>query len=274
MAPARRRHNLCDMCATTGPATPRGCTMPRIWLRARDRRTRVKFRLHLTLVLSLLLAGTLLAITSAWLPARLASATSGWTRIAPGAAAHFWRLSFIPESSITTWFERRAPGVRVDEVWYTMWSTSSPGAAQGSTFVSAGWPVPCLQMRDSPVPAWTGRGGTAGGTAFTGPPYSLPSAPVPATTISQANDWWSYGLQFGGRRYPLRPLPLAFAVNTLLWTIPVIVVYALLLWVRARRRRSRGLCPACAYPVANLVACPECGTRTRSGGYLPPPQKT
>ncbi len=61
------------------------------------------------------------------------------------------------------------------------------------------------------------------------------------------------------RLLPLRPLPLGFAVNT--------IVYATLLWLlilgpfalRRFIRVRRGLCPKCAYPMGEAAECSECG---------------
>jgi len=55
---------------------------------------------------------------------------------------------------------------------------------------------------------------------------------------------------------PLKPIPSAFAMNTL--------AYALVIWLALAARRSnrirRGLCPACAYPVrGESPNCTECG---------------
>lgn len=61
-------------------------------------------------------------------------------------------------------------------------------------------------------------------------------------------------------RLPLRPLWLGFAVDA--------AAYSLLAWGaitgvgawRRSRRRSRGLCVACAHSLVGLAICPECGT--------------
>lgn len=58
---------------------------------------------------------------------------------------------------------------------------------------------------------------------------------------------------------PTDPIPLGLAANTAfyggLWALPLIAWPS---W-RTRRRRTRGLCTRCAYPVAGLAMCPECG---------------
>ena len=56
-----------------------------------------------------------------------------------------------------------------------------------------------------------------------------------------------------------RVVPLGLVANTAfyggLWALPLIAWPAL----RTRRRMARGLCTRCAYPVAGLTMCPECG---------------
>jgi hypothetical protein len=64
---------------------------------------------------------------------------------------------------------------------------------------------------------------------------------------------------FGERYIPFKPIWPGFAINT--------IFYAAILWVsftapgsvRRWRRRRRGLCPACAYPVGVGGICTECG---------------
>jgi hypothetical protein len=66
---------------------------------------------------------------------------------------------------------------------------------------------------------------------------------------------------YEGRHLPLVPIPLGFAVNTLVYAAPMLAVFVALPMVRARRRRTRGLCPSCGYDrssVASDAPCPEC----------------
>ncbi len=66
--------------------------------------------------------------------------------------------------------------------------------------------------------------------------------------------WMRVGLDH--RRLPLNPIPLGFIVNTL--------IYAGLIgglgYGRRALRRRRGLCSNCAYDLAGLATCPECGS--------------
>lgn len=65
---------------------------------------------------------------------------------------------------------------------------------------------------------------------------------------------------------PLLPVWPGFAINVLFWM--AICLLARLLFraaIRGRRRR-RGLCPGCTYPIKGMSACPECG---RAHGETP-----
>jgi hypothetical protein len=62
--------------------------------------------------------------------------------------------------------------------------------------------------------------------------------------------------------FPLLPLWPGFAVNTIfygaiLWGVWMLFVVPGV--VKRHRRRKRGLCPACAYPVGASQVCTECG---------------
>ncbi len=66
----------------------------------------------------------------------------------------------------------------------------------------------------------------------------------------------SYGI-FGLQ--PIMPLWPGFIGNTFLYgSIPWLLMFALTATKR-RRRARRGLCIACAYPIAGVNICPECG---------------
>jgi hypothetical protein len=79
---------------------------------------------------------------------------------------------------------------------------------------------------------------------------------------------WVGGIEtagtFGGldenRRIPLMPQPVGMALNVLI--VSAGMVLPGMVWRRAIeiRRRRRGLCVGCAYPIEpSISACPECG---------------
>ena len=69
--------------------------------------------------------------------------------------------------------------------------------------------------------------------------------------------------QPAARRLPIQPLPLGFAVNTVLYALPFLGISAIASSLLTRRQRKRrGLCVRCAYTLAGLAPgtkCPECG---------------
>ena len=75
----------------------------------------------------------------------------------------------------------------------------------------------------------------------------------------QSRNVWPLSPMPWKRALPLAIWPLGFAVNTLF--------YAAILWLlicspfllRRFIRSSRGLCPACAYPMSDSPICTECG---------------
>lgn len=68
---------------------------------------------------------------------------------------------------------------------------------------------------------------------------------------------------FASREYlPIQPVWLGFFGNWLLYWFLVWAVSKLFIKLRSRRRIRRGKCVRCAYAIANLPICPECGTPT------------
>ncbi len=64
-----------------------------------------------------------------------------------------------------------------------------------------------------------------------------------------------------GRLFPLRPVPLGFLANTMVYAALLGAVVNVGVLARLRRPR-RGHCTACGYDLSGLVSgvCPECGT--------------
>jgi hypothetical protein len=62
-----------------------------------------------------------------------------------------------------------------------------------------------------------------------------------------------------GRRIPLVPLP-GLVVDAMFWGAALWLFLGAPGALRRPRRRRRGLCERCAYPIADLANCPECGT--------------
>ena len=71
---------------------------------------------------------------------------------------------------------------------------------------------------------------------------------------------------FGWPRLPLRPMWPGFLSSTLVYgsfaSLVLSVVSFLQKCHRLSRRKRRGLCVKCGYPVDDFAVCPECGTPT------------
>lgn len=78
--------------------------------------------------------------------------------------------------------------------------------------------------------------------------------------------WWEEGFEtphwvkpIHDSGIPVNPLWSGLVGNMCVYAAVAGGLAAGLKELRHRRRRSRGLCVACAYPVRGLVVCPECG---------------
>jgi hypothetical protein len=200
--------------------------------------------------------GLLLALASAWLPAAFLNVNDGKLHnleyekgVAIPAyvgAPHDWTLR--------TWHTLRGPGIRYDLVSECEWMGSklgsSPSTAPNRTLqrITTGWPLPAMQYDSNPVAnAWIGGLPIAGSSTIAG---------------------------LVARRLPIRPLVVPFLINAAVFALAVFVLLTVSSTIRAARRRSRGLCTHCAYPVSGLATCPECGAATRPGLHSPGAQPT
>lgn len=143
-------------------------------------------------------------------------------------------------------------GFRVDA-----WHATGPRVGEVSAAIyRSGWPMLAMERRQvreargaTNREQWvvSGAGGPGSGIAVPDPLRPL----LPAATRPFRH------------RIPLVPLPLGFAVNTVL---AAGAMYAVLFGpqhlVRARRR-TLGLCLICGYDVGPLAVCPECGEGDR-----------
>lgn len=74
-----------------------------------------------------------------------------------------------------------------------------------------------------------------------------------------ANSSWTSWPGALGFALPYRPIWPGLAADTSVYAVLYLVFRAGLLALRGVIRRSRGLCPDCAYPLGEYDRCPECG---------------
>jgi len=114
---------------------------------------------------------------------------------------------------------------------------------------AAGWPLRALTWHFGPQQAKKEK---AGGYIAIG---SLASLPVEGWTNNR------YPIAVKHDVIPYLPWWPGLLVNSAFWAILAFTIHRVFLFVRRARRRRRGRCPRCAYPVIGLGgnACPECG---------------
>ena len=210
-------------------------------------------RPHGRTLVAALLIGVLTTIAVSWTAALLVRETlptsfddlydtEGWTRYeTPDGpwtlsvrGGHGWRkmLVYPPGKTLV----RRPPVVperrRLPVLVRPLEAT--PEAAACVVLEARGWPMPALERR------------------LVFPRVIVPSRAQPASPFAWA-------LPVGDARLPLVPTWPGFLVDTLLYTALGLVVLRGLDHLRRARRRRRGRCPACGYPVGSSSTCSECG---------------
>ena len=95
---------------------------------------------------------------------------------------------------------------------------------------------------------------------------ALQGLPVSTTTVRTPHIALPNGL---ARQASVSHLPICirawpFLVNTLVYAGVLGSMCLLPGWFRRTRRRRRGLCAVCAYPVGPTAACSECGATRRA----------
>jgi hypothetical protein len=112
-------------------------------------------------------------------------------------------------------------------------------------WVEAGWPVSALRGGSG---TWR-KGNTEYGTSF-------------QTAVALPSEWAKWDYFFGALLLPAVPTPVGFALDTAFYAAIAFTLWCAPGVVRRRRRRARGLCPACGYDLkgAPTATCPECGS--------------
>lgn len=119
-------------------------------------------------------------------------------------------------------------------------------------FVRTGWPLRCMYgSRWSEQ--WNGQ--VASVQAGLAPANPTELQHVLAMPLSQLKRSGSES-----RFMPLGILPWAFLLNALCYAALLWLLISVPVTVRRVRRRQRGLCGKCAYPVGTSTVCSECGS--------------
>jgi hypothetical protein len=106
---------------------------------------------------------------------------------------------------------------------------------------------------------WVGKSFfSMGGTVTSEPVYDASGAPTNPIQwdVRSANYVCLPNLSRGLAFAPVWP---GFAINTIFYAAILWAVFAVPGVVKRHRRRKRGLCRACAYPIGASVVCSECG---------------
>jgi len=173
-----------------------------------------------------------------------------------------WLLNELPRNGIFSRLCVQGAGITDSYCWVTQGDGTDPHPAVW--LHRSGWPVRALQCNgpttsDAPFV-------TAFGTGWRAPPWLV------------CSKYWDWPGQRQVVRppVPLRPMPLGFAINSVVFgSVPFAMYVALGPGKRAflrslhhHRDRRRGRCPSCGYSregLAGEAVCPECGT----GGVAP-----
>lgn len=212
---------------------------------------------HARAIVWSLLAGVSLAVASAW-----ALAAFGWFTAGDLVATYDERNTQVPAALVPegwdtrSWHSFTGPGIRRDLVSECMWMGSTLGMTMDGRpqrtiiHISVGWPWRSMTWWDYRSPQVTTIG------------------VQPSRIVTAWNEGVDLGLgsvfgpggRFGvARKVPIRPLWAGMVLNSFVFACAAFAGVRGVAALRRARRRKLGLCEACAYPVAELAACPECG---------------
>ncbi|MBX3373216.1 MAG: hypothetical protein KF817_05225 [Phycisphaeraceae bacterium] len=207
----------------------------------------------------------LVTLLSAWIPAVLSTTRPGGYRLVETAALSRsarqpleLRQVLFAESAVET---------------YCQYLDAPPGFTSGPA-PEIGTSLPWSMRAAGTLAARTARPGEqvivrAWGWPFRALATVLVSGEVDSDTLVYELRWglsWRRGMTTAGSAscpghaaLPLRPLPIGFMGNWLVFaTGPGLVMY-LLFWRRRRHRLARGECLFCGYPAGRGDVCSECG---------------
>ncbi len=232
-------------------------------------------------ILLVLLLGALVNVLVAWACARkerrfpVRDISYGPVASEPSGAKQF----LSDPTYMNRFGESRLTGLRrsswytlgVSHVDYTRWHDDGFAYSRTVGYLRFGLPLPSMQYVEQSTMAmnafpehatWRPEGWIGGWplapdrSVQTNPfgPIAIPGGPAPYIPPKHI--------------YPLVPLPLGFALNTLFYAVLLYLPFATFITLRRRRRIRRNLCPSCGYslagavPTNNSITCPECGKQS------------
>ena len=140
-----------------------------------------------------------------------------------------------------------SPALKTDTIddetyraWGIGWSTTMWVYMHGdNAIIEAGFPLACV----------AGEFGSSSGLGF------------PQSYWTRSLIGWELTKRYPKphRPFPIRPLWIGCATNSLFFTGVLWLSLSGFFLVRRRLRVKRGLCPACAYPLGESAVCSECG---------------
>lgn len=90
-----------------------------------------------------------------------------------------------------------------------------------------------------------------------------PAGRLAGSVISRYVGAWPLDSSRDWLMLPYAIVPLGFLVNTAVYAAALALIGLGMRQARRSRRLTRGLCPRCKYPLADLPTCPECGETIR-----------
>lgn len=129
----------------------------------------------------------------------------------------------------------------------------------------AGWPLPAFEARSNDAVHITDPDFRAKARL---PSCLQPALPMPHRLLG----FETRNEPSLGRVLPLRPIPLGFAIDTLVLGGTPLLVICTPGWMRRWWRLRHGCCCSCGYCLRGLARCPECGTRAAPTARRQPPK--
>lgn len=215
------------------------------------------------LIIFSLIFGLVLNIAISWLAAFVQSRTAPSPQ---NLDLPDWILS-VPSD----WPEVPSSTSKDHKLGFTRFESAAipPGWGLTSTVSLSGWPMRSMYTKQFGVGRMLVSHGSV--ESFANYQRELARAPTSYTdpTLGNESGWHLHDAtvhSFMFRRevrLPLSILPIGFALNWILWSAVIGGSTCCLRTLQSRLRIRKDLCVKCAYVLAGLETCPECGTSAK-----------